>query len=91
MEQLQELAGTHFTSFTTCFTGTNAQILRLRSDGAAAGSSQALSLLALLLALLVQTHKYWRCAPALLHMPAVMQALSLLALLLALLVQTRKY
>jgi hypothetical protein len=48
---------------------------------------QALSLLALLLALLVQAHKYWRYAPALPHMPAAMQALSLLALLLALLVQ----
>jgi hypothetical protein len=35
MEQLQELAGTHFTSFTTCFTGTNAQMLALRACAAA--------------------------------------------------------
>ena len=27
MELVQKLAGTQFTSFTTCFTGTNAQIL----------------------------------------------------------------
>jgi hypothetical protein len=35
MEQLQELTGTQFTSFTTCFTGTNAQILALRACAAA--------------------------------------------------------
>ncbi len=49
---------------------------------------QALTLLALLLALLVQTHKYWRYAPALPDMPAAKQALTLLAELLAVLVQT---
>ncbi len=83
-QQLQELAISHF----TCFTSAKVQTLTIRR-WSSCRNSQALSLLALLLALLVQTHKYWRCAPALPHMPAAMLALSLLALLLALLVQTR--
>jgi hypothetical protein len=35
MEQLQELAGTQFTSYTSSSTGTNAQILALRACAAA--------------------------------------------------------